>query len=478
MPPAPAGPAPVAALCLARARGERQGALVLEGLLGPGHAPRPVAAPRYKRLSVKISRSSCAGERRPGAAGRPDVARGSRLPLAGRRRRRGQAGQEVQAEVLIIVIGAPRWSKRNRAWTSTKPTSYARFMTRAARKLPLGPGRSMVWGEPSRAANWSPEALQEDPASPLTHAQTYAPRQYAVMLDEAYGALKAVHRSDLVISRNTFTAGSIEPLSCGTHDEAAQRQDFPRGSTSTASDPFLPAHPQPEGLSAGRGQDIDFSDLPRLQRTVDKALASRATSSGSTCSCPSGASPPTRSRSSTPPTRATQASSSPDSARPPAPRVRASARSACSTSSPTRTAAPQITSAACWTTRASRRPSTTPFRSTRHDRLPFEAPRHTIKQSTEHSNDEEAAHRTKHTISSCGSIDHAPERCAARSSTCSNSRHDDAGASVGLPLQPRMTATISSSGTGGTLRAPHLGRAAATPARHDQRRARARQGHS
>jgi hypothetical protein len=69
----------------------------------------------------------------------------------------------------------------------------------------------MIWGEPSRAANFQPE-IPETRGQGLTPAQAAAPHRYAEMLDAAYGQIKRVSRRDLVIGGMTLTGSTISPL--------------------------------------------------------------------------------------------------------------------------------------------------------------------------------------------------------------------------------------------------------------------------
>lgn len=106
----------------------------------------------------------------------------------------GQAGANGMG-VLMMVKGSPGWANGGRPpnWAPTNPKDYADFMTAASRRYP-SVRHWMIWGEPTRSANFLP--------------QRGAARRYARILDAAYGAVKAQSRSDLVIGGNSYFKGS------------------------------------------------------------------------------------------------------------------------------------------------------------------------------------------------------------------------------------------------------------------------------
>ncbi len=69
----------------------------------------------------------------------------------------------------------------------------------------------MIWGEPSRSNNWKPFVPQAL-GQPLAPSMRVAPRRYARLLDAAYGALKAVRKSNIVIGGNTYVTGEVRPI--------------------------------------------------------------------------------------------------------------------------------------------------------------------------------------------------------------------------------------------------------------------------
>ena len=113
--------------------------------------------------------------------------------------------------VLLMLIGVPRWANggRSQEHAPNSSTDFADFARAAARRYPAV-RHWMIWGEPSRSANFKP--LTPQPlGTPITRMQARAPRRYARLLDAAYGQLKAQRRSNLVIGGNTFTTGEIRP---------------------------------------------------------------------------------------------------------------------------------------------------------------------------------------------------------------------------------------------------------------------------
>jgi len=104
--------------------------------------------------------------------------------------------------IAVLVKGAPAWANggQEESWAPTNAADYANFMQAASRRYP-SVHYWMVWGEPTRAGNFNPMP----PDSPV------GPRRYALILDAAYGALKAVSRSNIVIGGMTWTEGLVSP---------------------------------------------------------------------------------------------------------------------------------------------------------------------------------------------------------------------------------------------------------------------------
>ena len=261
----------LAVLCLALApAAQARRPTFYKAFWGPTTLGGKSQFPRYKKLGVKLFQIQLRWESvAPKRPANPTSPKDPAYHWPAEVNYAVKQARKYKLQVLIMVIGAPPWANGNRTWNfHPDPTAYARFMTAAAHRYP-SVHHWMVWGEPSRAANWSPEAIQVG-TTPLTRAQAYAPRQYAIMLDRAYGALKAASRKNLVIGGNTFTAGSIKPLSwvrsMKLPDGRPPRMDL------YGHNPFCLRTPNLKN-PPGKDGTIDFSDLPRLQKTVDKALA-------------------------------------------------------------------------------------------------------------------------------------------------------------------------------------------------------------
>jgi hypothetical protein len=102
----------------------------------------------------------------------------------------------------LLVANAPAWANGGRPllWAPSDPQDYADFLTAAARRYPLV-RRWMIWGEPNRDDRFQPNAEN----APV------GPRAYALLLDAAYGALKAQSARNMVIGGNTWTSGTVKP---------------------------------------------------------------------------------------------------------------------------------------------------------------------------------------------------------------------------------------------------------------------------
>jgi hypothetical protein len=114
-------------------------------------------------------------------------------------------------QVALEIIDTPPWANGGKPWNwaPTDPKDYASFAIAAAKRYP-SVHLWMIWGEPSRGHDFEPL----DPAKPFAKLDVHqrsAPHRYAPILDTAYGALKSVSHSNLVIGGMTGAAGDISP---------------------------------------------------------------------------------------------------------------------------------------------------------------------------------------------------------------------------------------------------------------------------
>ena len=177
--------------------------------------------------------------------------------------------------VLIMLIYSPPWANggKSREW-APDPKLYAQFAQATARRYPAV-RQWMIWGETSRADRFSPLEKQTI-GQPLTRSQAEAPKRYARILDAAYGALKRVRRSNVVIGGNTFTAGDIRPVNWVKNmrlpNGRPPRLDVYGHNPFTLRTPSLSNPP-------GAGETVDFSDLGRFQKVVNRAFGRRGSKS-------------------------------------------------------------------------------------------------------------------------------------------------------------------------------------------------------
>jgi hypothetical protein len=172
-------------------------------------------------------------------------------------------------QVALQIIGAPSWANGGKPWNwaPIHAQDYANFATAAAKRYPAV-HLWMIWGEPSRSQNFEPL----DPAKPLTklnaHQQS-APHRYARILDAAYGALKSVSRSNLVIGGMTYSGGEISTQqwieNLRLPDGKPPRLDMYGHNPFSVRAPNLSNPPS-------RDQQVDFSDLGRLSKLVARNL--------------------------------------------------------------------------------------------------------------------------------------------------------------------------------------------------------------
>ncbi len=103
--------------------------------------------------------------------------------------------------VALLIKGTPAWANggQNGSWAPTNASDFANFARAAGQRYP-SVHYWMIWGEPN-GPNFNPMP----PNSPV------GPRRYALLLDAAYGALKAVSKSNIVIGGMTWSAGPVRP---------------------------------------------------------------------------------------------------------------------------------------------------------------------------------------------------------------------------------------------------------------------------
>jgi hypothetical protein len=172
-------------------------------------------------------------------------------------------------QVALQIVGSPPWANGGKPWNwaPRNPQDYASFAIVASKRYP-SVHLWMIWGEPSRSHNFEPL----DPAKPfakLNVHQRSAPHRYARILDAAYGALKSVSQSNLVIGGMTYTTGDISTQqwieNLRLPDGRPPRLDLYEHNPFSFRAPNLANPPSP-------GQQIDFSDLMRLSKLVDRYL--------------------------------------------------------------------------------------------------------------------------------------------------------------------------------------------------------------
>jgi hypothetical protein len=112
------------------------------------------------------------------------------------------AGRQYGFTVTAMLSQSPPWANGGHpaVYAPTNPRDFADFAFAAAKRYP-GVRRWMIWGEPTRRAQFRP-LIPRNPS---------AARRYARLLDATYGALKQAARNDVVIGGMSFTAGDIRP---------------------------------------------------------------------------------------------------------------------------------------------------------------------------------------------------------------------------------------------------------------------------
>jgi hypothetical protein len=174
--------------------------------------------------------------------------------------------------IALLVQGAPRWANGNRGprYAPKSARSFANFLAAAARRYP-SVRLWMIWGEPTRRANFMP-LVHERRDRPLTARMRRGPHIYARLLDAAYGALKRHSRRNLVIGGNSFVTGDVSPRNWIKNlrlpNGRPPRMDMYGHNPFSARRPNLRRRPLGHGFA-------DFSDLDTLAVWIDRYLGRR-----------------------------------------------------------------------------------------------------------------------------------------------------------------------------------------------------------
>jgi hypothetical protein len=172
-------------------------------------------------------------------------------------------GRRFGIRVALMLSGAPRWANGGRSseWAPRNAKDFGRFARAAARRYD-DVRHWMIWGEPSRQANFKP----------MPRFEATGPRRYARILDAAYASLKRESRRNLVVGGNTFTTGDVTPR------QFIRSMRLPNGRPPRMDlyghNPFTVRSPDLEKGPLGHGY-ADFSDLDTLVRWIDRNLERR-----------------------------------------------------------------------------------------------------------------------------------------------------------------------------------------------------------
>jgi hypothetical protein len=244
------------------------GARAKKGIWGPVSTHGVSRFPVYKRLgatvyNAQLSWAETATRRpaRPGDPQDPAYRWPTRITQGVR-----QSGRH-RMQVALRVAGTPAWANGNRPqnWAPDNPGDYADFIAAAARRYP-GVRYWIIWGEPTRAASFSP-LPPTNPSASLTLEAVRSVHRYAAMLDRSYVALKRISRRKVVVGGNSFTAGDISPLNWIRYmrlpNGRRPRMDLYGHNPFSARRPRLADHSIVLGYA-------DFSDLDALARWLDR----------------------------------------------------------------------------------------------------------------------------------------------------------------------------------------------------------------
>ncbi len=177
-------------------------------------------------------------------------------------------GRRHGIRIALLLQSSPPWANggRDRRWAPRAP-DFADFAAAASRRYP-GVRLWMIWGEPTRRANFQP-LIHERRDRPLTPRMRRGPRTYARILDSSYASLKRANPRNLVIGGNSFVTGDVSPLnwirSLRLPGGRRPRMDMYGHNPFTARRPNLRRRPLGHGFA-------DFSDLDTLAGWIDRYL--------------------------------------------------------------------------------------------------------------------------------------------------------------------------------------------------------------
>jgi hypothetical protein len=255
----------VVALGLSAGHGAPPAEAALKAMWGPSTLPDGSSAfPVYKQLGVQVLQHQLSW--RQVATRRPANPRDPADPAyvwPASLDRAVAEGDHNGIRSLLMVKRTPDWANGNQGeqWVPTRLRDYADFMVAAARHY-----RSvrywMVWGEPTRG----------DSFKPMPPNATRGPRIYARMLNQSYGALKGVRRSNIVIGANTWTVGVVSP------PKFVRWMKLPNGKRPRMDwfghNPFSVRSPRLSRRTYS-GDVRDISDVDTLRREIKRAYPRR-----------------------------------------------------------------------------------------------------------------------------------------------------------------------------------------------------------
>jgi hypothetical protein len=239
-------------------RGHGRGTRALKMIWGPSVMPNGSSAfPVYHRLGVQVLELQLSwAETAPVRPSEPAN------PLDSTYRWPAALSEEVtQAakygiQLAVMVKGSPAWANGGRepSWAPNSPAEYANFMQAASRRYP-SVHYWMVWGEVTRPGNFNPMPAD----SPV------GPERYALLLNAAYGALKAVSSANVVIGGMTYTVGTLGAPEfirwMRLPDGKPPRLDYYGQNPYSARFPNLPEGPYAPGVR-------DINDIDTLEHEL------------------------------------------------------------------------------------------------------------------------------------------------------------------------------------------------------------------
>lgn len=176
-----------------------------------------------------------------------------------------RAAAAYGVQLILDPYSTPGWANGNRppSVSPTDASDYADFLVALANRYPHV-HRWLIWGEPNRLPQWQPQGRA-------------GAQRYAQLLDLAYGAIKSVRPTDLVIGGNTEPTGNNKGFDTSPRNWLAW-MTLPNGRRPRLDlygHTAFTQRPIDMSLSPASAYTYDFDDMDTLAAQLDRYYPGR-----------------------------------------------------------------------------------------------------------------------------------------------------------------------------------------------------------